>query len=55
MIHTSKQVKDKVRNISHGDNQTAQIKTEFLYIVNVKKRGRCFAHGEQASFSFFSL
>lgn len=25
MIHTSKQLKDKVRNISHGDNQTAQM------------------------------
>ncbi len=25
MIHTSKQLKDKVRNVSHGDNQTAQM------------------------------
>lgn len=25
MIHTSKQLKDKVRNISHSDNQTAQM------------------------------
>ena len=25
MIHTSKQLKDKVRNISHGDNETAQM------------------------------
>lgn len=25
MIHTPKQLKDKVRNISHGDNQTAQM------------------------------
>ena len=25
MIHTSKQLKDKVRNIPHGDNQTAQM------------------------------
>lgn len=25
MIHTSKQLKDKVRNISYGDNQTAQM------------------------------
>ena len=25
MIHTSKQLKDKVRNISRGDNQTAQM------------------------------
>ena len=25
MIHASKQLKDKVRNISHGDNQTAQM------------------------------
>lgn len=24
MIHTSKQLKDKVRNISHGDNEIAQ-------------------------------
>ena len=25
MIHTSKQLKDKVRNISHSDNQIAQM------------------------------
>ena len=25
MIHTSKQLKAKVRNVSHGDNQTAQM------------------------------
>lgn len=25
MIHTSKQLKDKVRNISHGDNEIAQV------------------------------
>ena len=25
MIHISKQLKDKVRNISHSDNQTAQM------------------------------
>ena len=25
MIHTSKQLKDKVRNISHGDNEIAQM------------------------------
>ena len=25
MIHTSKQLKDKVRNISHGNNEIAQM------------------------------
>lgn len=25
MIHTSEQLKDKVRNLSRGDNQTAQM------------------------------
>lgn len=25
MIHTSKQLKDKVRNVSHGDNEISQV------------------------------
>ena len=38
MTHTSKQLKDKVRNISHGDNQTAQMLIRYFIMERFLER-----------------
>ena len=53
MIHTSKQLKDKVRNISKGDNNVAKalirtfIMERLLRLSKVKLWNRCGSNSER--------